>query len=154
MTGSDVADDLEIEDIETGGGGKVKRVVGLIAVLAVVVALTKLKRRGGSAEAEAPERGEVEHPDVDADHTEEEGIDTVSTKDDDDESDADSVDAGSADEDDDSEEGSGLSVKTSENRGISAKSGRFEDLDVVDYLAIFASALQAARDEYRIRTEN
>lgn len=159
MTGSDFADDLDVEDIESGGGGKIKRAVGLVAVLAVLVALTKLKNRGGSsAEAEPPERGEVEHPDVDADHTEEEGIDTVSTTDADETETAHTDDEGTLDvggeSETDEDDESGLNVKTSKNRGISATSGRFEDLDIVDYLAIFASALQAARDEYRIRTED
>ena len=124
MSDSDIAEEVDIEEVGTGGG-KMKRAVAALGVLAVLFVVLKLRGRGGSSEEETG--SSVDR----VDEEEGDGIDTVSTKDSDDES------------------GSDLEVKTSSG-GVG---DRFEDLDVVDYLAIFAAALQAARDEYRIRSE-
>ena len=128
MADSDIAEEVDIEEIGTGGG-KVKRAVAALGVLAVLFVVLKLRGRGGSSEEETG--SSVERVD---DEAESDRIDTVSTKDADEESDD-----------------SGLEVKTTS--GSSGVGGRFDDLDLVDYLAIFAAALQSARDEYRIRTE-
>lgn len=125
MSDSDIAEEVDIEEVGTGGG-KMKRAVAALGVLAVLFVVLKLRGRGGSSEEETG--SSVDR----VDEEEGDGIDTVSTKDSDDES------------------GSDLEVKTSSGGGVG---DRFEDLDVVDYLAIFAAALQAARDEYRIRSE-
>jgi hypothetical protein len=135
MSDSDIVDDVDVEEIDTGGG-KVKRVVAALGILAVLFVVLKL-RGGSSAEAEADDEDAssgVEHVGDDEDP-----IDTVSTSDDD-ESEAEGED----DEDDT------LEVKSSSD---DIAGGRFDELDLVDYLAIFAAALQSARDEYRIRTE-
>ena len=128
MSDSDIAEEVDIEEIGTGGG-KVKRAVAALGVLAVLFVVLKLRGRGGSSEEESV--SSVERVDEDDDG----GIDTVSTADSDDES---------------SSDDSGLEVKTSSDGSVG---GRFDELDLVDYLAIFAAALQSARDEYRIRTE-
>jgi hypothetical protein len=133
MSDSDITEEVEIEEIESGGG-KLKRAVAVLGVLAVLVVI--LKRLGGSSSSGSDE--DVESAVERVDEGESDDIDRVSTDDED--------EAGDEDEDD-----SAVEVKTSSARRLS--SDRLEDLDVVDYLAIFAAALQAARDEYRIRTE-
>lgn len=170
MTDSDLADELEVEDIETGGG-KLKNVAVAAAVFALALVVLKAKRgRSGStdegSDAESgPDTG-AEADEETADLEDEEGIDTISTgaRSEDvsdetgpadveiDESDESGAGAG-AESDEESEEGeeSTVGVETAGDRSLTTD--RFEELDVVDYLAIFAAALQAARDEYRIRTE-
>ncbi|MFC5972774.1 hypothetical protein ACFPYI_15665 [Halomarina salina] len=130
MSDSDIAEEVDIEEVEAGGG-KIKRVAAALGVLAVLFVVLKLRGRGGSSDGESS--SSVERVDED----DERGIDTVSTKD-------------SDDDDDESSSDKSLEVKTSSGSGVG---GRFDDLDLVDYLAIFAAALQSARDEYRIRTE-
>lgn len=159
MTDSDLADELDVEDIETGGG-KFKN--ALVAVAVFAVALVVLKAKRGSSGSNGGEEGDTldEDADLEADLEEDESIDTISTgarsEDVTDETGpADIEPADSDDETDESEsedsEDSTIGVETSQDRSLT--SDRFEELDVVDYLAIFAAALQAARDEYRIRTE-
>ncbi|MFC7154491.1 hypothetical protein ACFQPA_03355 [Halomarina halobia] len=106
------------------GGGKVKRTVGVLAVLAVLLVLLKLRRGGSSDEGEGESEEYVELDESD----EREGVDTVTTS---------------------KDEGDEIEVTTSTSK---FGGGRLEELDVVDYLGILAAALQAARDEYRIRT--
>jgi hypothetical protein len=130
MSDSDIAEEVEIEEIESGGG-KLKRAVAVLGVLAVLVVI--LKRLGGSGSSGSEQ--DVESAVERVDEEESDDIDRVSTD----------------DEEESDEDDSAVEVKTSSARRLS--SDRLEDLDVVDYLAIFAAALQAARDEYRIRTE-
>ncbi|PSP96342.1 hypothetical protein BRC94_12920 [Halobacteriales archaeon QS_5_70_17] len=159
MTDSDLADELDVEDIETGGG-TFKNALVAVAVFAVAIVVLKAKR-GSSGSGESEEEDTLdEDADLEADLEEDESIDTISTgarSEDvaDETGPADIETADSDDETDESEsedsEDSGIGVETSGDRSLT--SDRFEELDVVDYLAIFAAALQAARDEYRIRTE-
>ncbi|MFD1514980.1 hypothetical protein [Halomarina rubra] len=127
MSDSDIAEEVDIEEVESGGG-KIKRIVGALGLLAVLFVVLKLKGRGSSGPDATTDDTSSAVGSVDDDEA---GIDTVSTKDDDDDD--------------------GLEVKTSSGQGLGGD--RFEDLDLVDYLAIFAAALQAARDEYRIRSD-
>jgi hypothetical protein len=134
MSDSDIAEDVEIEEVESGGG-TVKRAVAALGLLAVLLVVLKLVG-GGSDESEADLDDATDAVERVDDGDGDEPIDTVSTADEEDESD---------ESDDDT-----LEVKSSAE---DIAGGRFDDLDLVDYLAIFAAALQAARDEYRIRTE-
>ncbi|WP_254544538.1 hypothetical protein [Halomarina pelagica] len=125
-----MADTEFTEEYGSDGGGKVKRAVGVLAVFAVLLVLLKLRRGGSSSgEESAGESGGEDYVELD-ESDEREGVDTVST---------------SKDEEDE------IEVTTSKSKS-KIGGGRFEELDVVDYLGILAAALQAARDEYRIRT--
>ena len=109
-------------------------------------------RSGNDVDEDAIDRIDTGRSDEDrSGEAVETGIERVSTSDSDDDTDTDdsaSDDAG-ADEDDDDE--AEMTDSVSEEVPVEATGGRFDNLDLFDYVAIAGAAFEAAREEYRNR---
>ena len=132
------------------GLGK-KLVFAAAAVGAILLALRLVGGRGETGVGEdAIDRVDTGRSEESGGGSVETGLERVSTSDEDEETtDEDDGDATADDEDEggDSEDAD----EEGDEIAVEATGGRFDDLDLFDYVAILGAAAEAAREEYRNR---
>jgi hypothetical protein len=125
------------------GLGK-KLVFAAAAVGAILLVLRLVGGRGETGVGEdAIDRVDTGRSEESGGGSVETGLERVSTSDDEDEDDGDTTADDETDEDADEE---------SDEIAVEATGGRFDDLDLFDYVAILGAAAEAAREEYRNRS--
>jgi hypothetical protein len=138
----------------TDGLGK-KLALAAVAVGAILLVLRIVGGRGSDGlDEDAIDRVDTGRSEGARGGPVETGLERVSTADEEDgdtsadaDEDGSKDDEASAGESDDAEERSG-----SEELSVEATGGRFDDLDLFDFVAIAGAAFEAAREEYRDRT--